>query len=93
MMANHSSTILLPMVLQIIPSEAFLRDKNGNLWFGNGSGKISFLDSKKKLPGEKPNFMNYTIAEGLTDVQTITEDKNGNLWFGTGEGAFRVKLG
>ena len=38
-------------------------DKNGNIWFGNDSGKISCLDSKKKKPGKKPNFMNYTIAE------------------------------
>jgi ligand-binding sensor domain-containing protein len=69
---------------------SIFEDKDGNLWFGGGRGKISWLDSKKNLPGEKPNFMNYTIAEGLSDVHNIAEDKNGNLWFGTGEGAFRL---
>ena len=69
---------------------SILEEKNGNLWFGNANGKISLLDSKKKVPGERPHFMNYTIAEGLSDVYNITEDKNGNLWFGTGEGAFRL---
>ena len=39
---------------------------------------------------EKPKFMNWTIAEGLTAVHIITEDKNANLWFGMTEGAFRL---
>ena len=69
---------------------SIFEDQNGLLWFGCGSGKISWLDNKKKLPGEKPKFMNWTIAEGLTAVHIITEDKNANLWFGMTEGAFRL---
>lgn len=69
---------------------SILEDKDGILWFGSGHGRISWLDTRKKLPGEKPHFMNYTIAEGLSAVHSIAEDKNGNLWFCTREGAFRL---
>ena len=67
-----------------------LEDKNGTIWLGNGSGKISWLDSNKKLEGEKWKFRNHTIAEGLSDIHNITEDRNGNLWFGMFEGAIRL---
>ena len=67
----------------------FKDKKNGNLWFGNGNGKVYWLDGIKKHVKKKRSFISYAIAQGLRDqVITITEDKNGNLWFGTGEGAF-----
>lgn len=56
-----------------------LQDRNGNLWFGTGSGVYRY-DGKL--------FFNYTTNEGLNNnsVKCIMEDKAGNIWFGTTDG-------
>jgi len=60
-------------------SNSTIVDKNGNIWFGTGSG-VSRYDGKK--------FTTYTTAHGLANnyVTSIIEDKSGNFWFGTGGG-------
>lgn len=57
-----------------------LCDRNGNLWFGTGSGGVSRYDGK--------NFKNFTTEHGLANnlVWSIIEDKHGNVWFGTNDG-------
>jgi ligand-binding sensor domain-containing protein len=61
-----------------------LQDRNGNLWFGTGSGVYRY-DGKL--------FFNYTTNEGLNNnsIKCIMEDKAGNIWFGgrTNEGVYR----
>jgi ligand-binding sensor domain-containing protein len=57
-----------------------LCDRNGNLWFGTGSGGVSRYDGKC--------FKNFTTEQGLANniVWSIIEDKQGNIWFGTDDG-------
>ncbi len=55
-----------------------MRDKEGNLWFGHYSGKITKYNWKSK------KFESITISENKAfRVLSLVEDSKGNLWAGT----------
>jgi hypothetical protein len=78
----HNLTTADGLALDVIArgDKTSLCDRNGNLWFGTGSGGVSRYDGK--------NFKNFTTEHGLANnlVWSIIEDKHGNIWFGTNDG-------
>lgn len=63
-------------------------DHAGRLWLATDSGGVALLDDPQ---AERPQFVNYTIADGLSSnsVSCITEDKLGRMYFGTARGLDR----
>ena len=64
-------------------------DHAGRLWLASARGGLIRIDS----PGaERPSFINYTTAQGLSsnDSEVITEDVNGHLYVGGGLGLDRL---
>jgi ligand-binding sensor domain-containing protein/two-component sensor histidine kinase len=63
----------------------FHLDHEGRLWIATGEGGLARMDH----PGaERPSFISYTTAEGLSSNQAtcVTEDKWGMIYVGTGRG-------
>lgn len=64
---------------------SLFRNSTGWLWIATTLGLSEF--SPEPLP-DGGHFINYTRAQGLSDVglRTIAEDHDGNLWLGTESG-------
>ena len=62
-----------------------IRDKAGNLWFGNYGAGVYRYDAVSR------GFTNFTKQDGLSDnnIESVYEDKTGNIWFGTENGVCR----
>lgn len=66
-------------------------DRKGRLWLASSLEGVRRIDE----PGaEKPTFVSYTTANGLTsnNARTITEDHLGNIYVGTVRGVDRISL-
>ncbi len=61
------------------------RSFDDKLWIGTEGGLSEMLPVTK---GRRSHFLNYTIANGLSENQTykLGEDRDGNLWLGTFQG-------
>lgn len=64
----------------------FLEFANGRLFVGTNNGLFVFSN----LESEKPEIINFGIAEGVVNLETNLNsgfvDRNGRLWFGTASG-------
>jgi signal transduction histidine kinase/ligand-binding sensor domain-containing protein len=65
-----------------------LVDREGRLWASSALHGLYRLDD---TTAEDPQFVSYTINEGLTsnNIRTITEDLSGNIYVGTVRGVDR----
>ncbi|MGI8734180.1 MAG: ligand-binding sensor domain-containing protein [Pyrinomonadaceae bacterium] len=67
----------------------FHTDRNAHLWLASARSGLIRVDD----PGaERPVFINYTTAHGLSSDRTeaITEDLSGRIYIGTGRGLDRL---
>lgn len=65
---------------------AILKDKKGNIWYGNSNGLFKINTEKQKYTLEK-NGKNKSWLKA--SVTSIKEDANGNIWIGTyGDGVY-----
>jgi ligand-binding sensor domain-containing protein/two-component sensor histidine kinase len=64
-------------------------DHAGRLWFASARSGLVRLDDPG---GEKPSFVSYTTAQGLSsnNTEVITEDVDGHLYVGGGHGLDRL---
>ncbi|MGH9933183.1 MAG: sensor histidine kinase [Pyrinomonadaceae bacterium] len=75
-----------------VPSGAIMNmylDRARRLWFTSARGGLVRIDD----PGsERPSFVNYTTAQGLSSNNTIviTEDNHGHIYAGGGHGIDRL---
>ena len=60
-------------------------DKSGRLWLASDRGGLVRVDN---AGAERPTFVSYTTAQGLSsnNTEVITEDLNGRLYVGGGHG-------
>jgi signal transduction histidine kinase/ligand-binding sensor domain-containing protein len=68
--------------------EAFLRDKDGNLWIGSNTKGLFFCKPDGTI------IKTYDITNGLSNnkVQAIVEDDHGNMWISTSGGISRLDI-
>ncbi len=59
-----------------------LKDSEGNLWFGSGSGPLIRYASKTK------QFTQIREVQSSVGIRYLFEDRNKNIWFGTNLGLF-----
>jgi len=66
--------------------EAGLETSDGRLWFATHDGLWQSIPGR--APGEIQGFLNYGIANGLSDkgIYALGEDRDGNLWLGSEAG-------
>src|SRR6266851_4712217 len=64
-------------------------DHAGRLWLASARGGIVRVDD---AGGEKPSFVSYTTAQGLSsnNTEVITEDVDGHIYVGGGHGLDRL---
>jgi signal transduction histidine kinase/ligand-binding sensor domain-containing protein/CheY-like chemotaxis protein/AraC-like DNA-binding protein len=62
-----------------------VRDRSGQLWFGNQSGLFRLLPAE---PGQPARFRHYTEANGLVDrsISSMLLDGRDRLWLATSSG-------
>jgi ligand-binding sensor domain-containing protein/signal transduction histidine kinase len=67
-------------------------DREGRLWAATSRGGLSRVDEPN---AERPSFVNYSIAQGLSSNSTsaITEDLYGRIYAGTGRGLDQIAPG
>ena len=68
--------------------EAFLRDKDGNLWVGSNTKGIFYC----KLDGTIIKTFDITNGLPSNKIQAIVEDNHGNLWISTSSGISRLDI-
>jgi signal transduction histidine kinase/ligand-binding sensor domain-containing protein len=68
---------------------AIYLDHIGRLWFASSIGGLARVDDPT---AEQPDFIHYTIANGLSsnNVRSITEDVQGRIYVGTARGVDRI---
>jgi signal transduction histidine kinase/ligand-binding sensor domain-containing protein len=74
-----------PATMRGLPSESMLRDREGGLWVGTGSGGIvHFHQGRTDV---------FSLADGLTadHVLGLFEDREGNMWASTINGLDRFR--
>ncbi len=69
----------------LINSTSLLQRKNGDLLFGNTSGRIKILNQNRQLKGDiqLPKRGNINLT-----VYCISEDQKGQIWVATGSGIY-----
>lgn len=68
---------------------ALYRDHLGRLWIASTEGGLARVDD---TTADHPNFVHYTVKEGLStdQITCITEDQWGRIYVGTGIGLDRL---
>ena len=68
---------------------ALYRDHSGRLWIASTEGGLGRIDDPT---ADHPNFVRYTLKEGLStdQITCITEDQWGRIYAGTGTGLDRL---
>ncbi len=83
--AGNPSTISSDIV------QAILKDKQGFMWFGTGSGLDIYDESRKQFinisnrPGDSASLSDNRVQSALA------QDRNGDIWVGTWNGLNRMK--
>ena len=68
---------------------ALHRDQLGRLWVASTEGGLARVEDPT---ADRPNFVHYTVKEGLStdQINCITEDQWGRIYVGTGSGLDRL---